>query len=109
MLIDNFQVTPSEMNNDEIISRIDSNPSEIVPSNQRLNRLHNYLKQYCKHWKKEYTWLQYCDGDMWECDIEGEDFKLKSRGHVEEPGNFETFLHKLTVFTEGKYFGPCIY
>jgi hypothetical protein len=109
MLVDNFQVTPSQFSNNEIITHIDSIPSEITPSTHRLNRLHKYLKQYCKHWKKEYAWMQYCDGVMWECDIEGEDFKLKARGHVEEPGNFELFLHKLTVFTEGKYFGPSIY
>ena len=50
--------------------------------------------------------MQYCDGIVWECHIEGAGFTLKSRGHVEEPGNFQTFLHKLTVFTKGKYFGP---
>ena len=48
--------------------------------------------------------MKYDDGNIWEFDIEGENFKLKSRGNVEEPANFETFLHKLTVFTEGKYF-----
>ena len=74
----------------------------------RIKRLHNYLKQYCKRWEKEYAWMQYDDGNIWECDIEGENFKLKSRGNVEEPANFETFLHKLTVFTEGKYFGPSL-
>ena len=106
MLVDKFQITRSEINNKEIITHIDSIPSEIVPSEHRLKRLHSYLKQYCKHWKKEYGWMQYCDGIVWECHIEGEGLTLKSRGHVEEPGNFPTFLHKLTVFTEGKYFGP---
>ena len=108
MLVDKFQITRSEINNNEIITHIDSIPSEIVPSAHRLKRLHSYLKQYCKHWKKEYAWMQYCDGIVWECHIEGAGFTLKSRGHVEEPGNFQTFLDKLTVFTEGKYFGPGI-
>lgn len=96
----------SDIKHNEIITRIDSYPAEITPSIERQERLYKYLKQYCKHWKKEYTWMQYCDGDMWECNIEGEDFVLNSRGHVEEPGNFQNFLHKLTIFTEGKYFGP---
>jgi hypothetical protein len=99
----------SAMKNDEIITHIDSRPAEVNPSSHRLKRLHSYLKQYCKHWEKDYAWMKYCDGDIWECEIEGEDFTMKSRGHVEAPGNFETLLHKLTIFTEGKYFGPGIY
>ena len=71
-----------------------------IHSLHRIKRLHNYLKQYFKRWEKEYAWMQYDDGNIWECDIEGENFKLKSRGNVEEPANFETFLNKLTVFTE---------
>jgi hypothetical protein len=98
----------SAIGNNEIITHIDSCPAELNPSIHRLGRLNRYLKQYCKHWNHEYSWMQYCDGDLWECDIEGEGFNLKSKGHVEQPGNFETFLHKLTIFTEGKYFGPAI-
>ena len=101
-------VTIYELKNKEVITSIDSYPAEINPSDHRIKRLHNYLKQYCKRWEKEYAWMQYDDGNIWECDIEGENFKLKSRGNVEEPANFETFLHKLTVFTEGKYFGPSL-
>ena len=52
--------------------------------------------------------MQYDNGDIWECNIEGENFKLKSRGNVEEPANFETLLHKFRVFTEGKYFYPSL-
>ena len=52
--------------------------------------------------------MHYDNGNIWECDIKGENFKLKSGGNVEEPDNCETFLHKLTVFIEGKYFGPSL-
>lgn len=98
-------ITVDEHHNNEVVTQIDSHPAELFPSEHRLKRLHHYLKRYCNHWEKEYAWMQYCDGTLWECDIEGEGFKLKSKGHVESPGNFETFLNKLTKFTEGKYFG----
>ena len=49
--------------------------------------------------------MQYDNGDIWECDIEGENFKLKSRANVEKPADLETFLLKLKVFKEGKYSG----
>lgn len=95
----------SAVNNNEIISYINSYPAEIEPSQQRLKRLHRYLKQYCKHWKKDYSIKDIDDGYMWSCNIEGTDFKLKSEGHLDRPGNFGRFLFKLTIFTEGKYFG----
>jgi hypothetical protein len=101
-------VTVSAYHNNEVITEIDSHPAELAPSEHQLNRLHFYLKRYCQHWEADYAWMQYCDGTMWECMIEGEGFKLKSIGHVEAPGNFDTFLHKLTIFTGGKYFGPGI-
>lgn len=104
LLVDS-RMTLDQYKHNEVISHIDSHPAEIFPSELRLKRLHNYLKQYCKHWRKEYAWMQYCDGTLWECNIEGDGFKLQSRGHVESPGNFDTFLNKLMKFTEGKYFG----
>ena len=61
--------------------------------------------KYYNDWDKEYGWMKYMDGTFWECDIEGNNFRLKSRGQVEYPSNFGTFLNKLTKFTEGKYFG----
>ena len=104
LLVDR-RMTMDEHRHNEVISHIDSIPAEIFPTEQRIKRFHQYLKRYCKHWKEEYAWMQYCDGTLWECEIEGDGFELKSKGHVESPGNFETFLNKLTKFTEGKYFG----
>ena len=101
-------VTMDEHNNNEIITRINSEPGELFPSENRISRLHFYLKRYCSNWQKEFGWMQYKDGTFWECDIQGNGLNLKSRGQVETPGNFETFLNKLTKFTEGKYFGPGI-
>ena len=52
--------------------------------------------------------MQFDDENIRACNIEDENFKLKSRGNIEEPAIFETFLSKLTIFTEGKYFGPSL-
>ena len=62
-----------------------------------------YVKQYCKHWKKEYS-SDIIDGESWEFTLETDDFKFTSSGHHNWPGNFEVFCDKLMKMTGGKMF-----
>jgi hypothetical protein len=62
-----------------------------------------YVKQYCRHWKKEY-YEEVMDGESWDFRLKTKDFEFKSSGHMSWPGNFETFRDKLMRMTGGKMF-----
>lgn len=74
---------------------------EVSP--ERLLKFYRYISRYCRNWKKKYG-SPVCDGSMWSCDFHIGDFKLKSEGRLEFPGNFKTFLFKLKVLTNGREF-----
>ena len=90
--------------NDDLLLHNDSTSADLEISAKRVDRFYNYIRRYCKHWKKKYSIGPVCDGTYWECDIKIDDFSLRSSGHVAYPGNFDTFLHKLTILTNGKIF-----
>lgn len=97
--------TISELKHDEVIVYADSECADLEIEEKRVIRFYKYIKQYCKHWEKEYSIGPVCDGTMWECNIHIDNYKLKAEGHQAFPKNFDTFLHKLTVLTKGKIFG----
>lgn len=96
--------TPSMVKNNEIFPAVDSFPSEVFPSEERVNRFLTYLKRYCGHWKPNYG-LGNLDGMGWTVEVHIDDFRFSSEGQVETPGNWEQFCERLLYLTEGKYFG----
>jgi len=81
----------------------DVEPGEVIVSNEQLEVLVKFLKDECSDWKKSYSWMEYMDGTMWEIDIQVDQFKFKSRGQVDAPGNFDAFCKTLSVMMGGKF------
>ncbi|MFT6716710.1 MAG: hypothetical protein ACJA0Q_001358 [Saprospiraceae bacterium] len=81
----------------------DVEPAEVMVSDEQLELLIKYLKDECSDWKKSYSWMEYMDGTMWEVDIQVDDFKFTSRGHVDAPENFDTFCKALSEMMGGKF------
>lgn len=97
--------TLSEGKNNEIARKLNSLPGDIMIEPESLEMFSKYIRRYCKHWKKNYKPKHLIiDGTSWYCEICINDFKLISEGNNEFPGNFNTFLLKLMMLTEGKIF-----
>lgn len=88
---------------EQLITVLTDHPEDLQINPILVEAFVKYIKQYCKHWKKEYK-EDILDGEGWEFHLKSDDFEFKSNGHMAWPGNFETFRHKLTQLTGGKMF-----
>jgi len=83
---------------------LDPSSEDLQLTEKKMCQFYAYIRRYCKHWKRKYSIGEVCDGTSWECDIWIADFRLRSEGLEAYPKNFDPFLRKLTVLTEGKIF-----
>ena len=88
---------------EETLSYLESSNATLTLDPEKLDHFLRYAKQHCRHWKKSYDTLT-LDGIQWEVDIWTDQFRLKSDGSNDYPGNFESFTWRLTLLTGGKMF-----
>lgn len=91
---------------DEVIVKFDSIPDENIKfTPKQLKRFTTFIKTNCLDWKKKYELGGIVhDGTMWEVNIQIDDVKLKSEGHILFPDNFKEFTYELSLLTGGKMF-----
>ncbi len=91
---------------EDVIVKFDSEPNDNIKfKSKQLKKFTDFIKNYCSDWKKKYELDGVIhDGTMWEVNIQIDDVKLKSEGHVLYPDNFEEFTYQLSLLTGGKIF-----
>ncbi len=88
---------------EKIITKLTSHNEDLQIDPILVDAFVKYVKQYCRHWKKEY-YEEVMDGESWDFRLKTKDFEFQSSGHMAWPGNYETFRDKLMRMTGGKMF-----
>jgi hypothetical protein len=89
---------------DEVIVKLDSIPDDNIQfTPKQLKNFTDFIKTNCSDWKKKYELDGIVhDGTMWQVNIHIDDVKLKSKGQILFPDNFEEFTYQLSLLTGGK-------
>ncbi len=99
-------IVDEDTNWDDVIVKLDSEPDDNIQfTPKQLKKFTDFIKNNCSDWKNKYELDGVVfDGTMWKVNIQIDDVKLKSEGHVLFPDNFEEFTYQLTLLTNGKIF-----